>query len=356
MSRYFLACFGAALALACCSAAAQDPLPRQETVRFGTFENDMFYDTDRYYTNGIQYSVKHASDRRGNYARAYTDFLCGWLDCSDARLLASQSNFGQLMYTPNDISVRAPQPWDRPWAGLLYYEKTWTLLSPDQRQLTILSTEFGVTGRASLSEQSQKLVHRILDRDLPQGWDNQIGGSLAVLATAEQRTAREALSTRLWGDVQLNTASYWRIGVGNLQTYAAGGLAIVIGKDLPQVSPPPPGIGNKLTANARALPTATACFKVWIQCTAFGAAEARLVVYSVFLDGRLWGDDPDVERRVLVTDLTMGVRLDFPHTRSTSHGPWFAQFKVTRRSPEFRSSLISVPHHKVGALTIGTEF
>jgi lipid A 3-O-deacylase len=354
MSHYFLACSGAALALACCSAAAQEPL--QETVHFGTFENDMFFDTDRYYTNGIQLSVKHTSDRRGSYARAYTDYLCGWLDCSDARLLASQTNFGQLMYTPNDISIRAPQPWDRPWTGLLYYEQSWTLLSPGQRRLTILTTELGVTGRASLAEQSQKLVHRILDRDLPQGWDNQVGGSLAVLATAEQRTASEALSARLWGDVQLNTAAYWRIGVGNLQTYAAGGLAVVIGKDLPLVSPPPPGIGNKLAASARALPASTACFKVWIQCTAFGAAEARLVAYSVFLDGRLWGDDPEVDRRVLVTDLTMGMRLDFPHTRSSSHGPWFAQFKVTRRSPEFRSPLITVPRHSVGAFTIGTEF
>ena len=356
MSRYFLACAGAALALACCGASAQEPLPRQDTVRFFTFENDLFFHTDRYYTNGLQFSLKHATDERGSHARAYTGWLCGWLDCEDARLLASQSNVGQLMYTPNDISVRAPQPWDRPWAGLLYYEQSWSLLAPDQRRLTTLSTEFGVTGRASLAEQSQKLVHRILDRPLPQGWDNQIGGTLVVIATAEQRTAREALSTRLWGDVQLNTATFWRIGLGNLQSYAAGGLAVVIGKDLPLVSPPPPGIGNKLTGSGSALPVSTACFKVWIQCTAFGAAEARLMAYSVFLDGRPWGDDPEVDRRVLVTDITMGMRFDFPRTRSTSHGPWFAQFKVTRRSPEFRSPLISVPYHNVGALTIGTEF
>ncbi|MES2019211.1 MAG: hypothetical protein V4484_22185 [Pseudomonadota bacterium] len=53
--------------------------------------------------------------------------------------------------------------------------------------------------------------------------------------------------------------------------------------------------------------------------------------------------------------LAYGTRLDFPGTRTASHGPWFLQFKVTRRSPEFRSSL-PVPRHRVAALTIGTEF
>ena len=51
-------------------------------------------------------------------------------------------------------------------------------------------------------------------------------------------------------------------------TYAAGGLAVVVGKDLPAVSPPPPGIGNKLAkAAVRARRT---CMMTWLQCTAFG--------------------------------------------------------------------------------------
>jgi lipid A 3-O-deacylase len=237
----------------------------------------------------------------------------------------------------------------------LYYEQSWSLLAPDQRRLTTLSTRIGVTGHLSLAAQSQKLVHQLLSRPPPQGWDNQIGGSLAVMATAEQRSARDALSTRLWGDVQLNSASYWRIGVGNLQTYAAGGIAVVIGKDLPPVSPPPPGIVTKLSDASRALPASTACLRAWIQCTAFGSAEARLMAYNVFLDGPLFRHDHAVDRRVFVTDLTAGLRFDFPTTRSSHHGPWFAQFKITRRSPEFRSNF-EVPRHKVGALTIGTEF
>jgi hypothetical protein len=355
MSHFSPLCCAAALALALSiPASAQDMQTPQETVHFATFENDVYFQSDRYYTNGIQFSNKHASDHRGRLARMLTGRLCGWLGCEDSRLLTSQENVGQLMYTPNDIAVRAPQPFDRPWAGLLYYEQVFNFLSPDQRTLTTLTAEVGVTGSASLSEQSQKLVHRLLDNPLPQGWDNQIGGSLAVLATAERRRAVPALSTRLGGDVQLNTAAYWRVGLGNIMTYAAGGLAVVIGKELPEVSPPPPGIGNKMRAGV--LPSlATACFVDWLQCSAFGAVEARLMAYSVFLDGRLGKDDPSVDRRVLVKDLMLGLRLDFPRTRSNSHGPWFMQFKATRRSPEFRSNF-RVPSHGFGALTIGTEF
>jgi lipid A 3-O-deacylase len=348
-------CTGAALALAVSlPALAQDEELPQETIHFATFENDLYFHTDRYYTNGIQLSNKHTGDHRGHFTHMLTDRLCGWLGCDNNRLMTTQENVGQLMYTPSDISIKAPQPNDRPWAGLLYYEQVFTFVSPDSRTLTTLSAEVGVTGRASFAEQTQKLVHRLIDRPLPQGWDNQIGGTLGLLATAERRTAVQGLSTRFGADVQLNTAAYWRVGLGNIMTYAAGGLAIVVGKDLPEVSPPPPGIGNKMRAGVRPS-LATSCLAGWLQCTAFGAAEARLMAYNVFLDGRIGSDDPDVSRRVFVTDVMAGVRLDFPHTRTASHGPWFLQFKATRRSPEFRSNF-KVPAHRFGALTIGTEF
>ncbi len=341
---------------AVCFGAGASAQTVQDKVYFFTYENDTFFYTDRYYTNGIQFSAKRTSDNRGDFARRLSASLCRFAGCDDTRLLTSQSNLGQLMYTPRDITVARPQPFDRPWGGLLYYEQAYAFLSEDQRTLTTLTGQIGVTGEASLAEPAQKLFHRIFDRPPPAGWHNQIGNSLAVMATAEQRTARESLSLDLTADVRLNTATYWRLAAGNIQTYAAAGVAIVIGKDLPTVSPPPPGIGTKLTGGAtQKIDLLRTCMIKWIQCTGFGAAEARVVAYNVFLDGRLLRDDPSVTKRHLVLDIMAGMRFDFPNTRSASHGPWFAQFKVTRRSPEFRSA-VRVPRHTVGALTIGTEF
>ena len=345
-----------AIALAACCNCFASELPPQDRVHFFTYENDSHFYTDRFYTSGIQFSTKQSTDRRGAFARRFIGALCGWMGCTDDQLLTSQSNLGQLIYTPQDISRREPQPRDRPWGGLLYYEQAYTFISADQRTLTTLTGQAGVSGKLSLAEPAQKLFHEMLDRPRPQGWDNQIGGTLGVMVSAERRTAVDALSTELWNDVRFNTASYWRLAAGNIQTYAAAGVAVVIGKDLPVVSPPPPGIGNKVAPGATSKGAGTvACMVPWIQCTAFGSVEGRVVGYNLFLDGRLLHSDPQVRRRNFVHDLVAGTRFDFPNTRTESHGPWFVQFKITRRSREFRSS-IPVPRHRVAALTLGTEF
>lgn len=339
-----------AFALAfCCSVQAA---PRQDTVHFFTVENDAGFDTDRYYTSGLQFSRKRSFDTRGRTARSLTSWPCKVLGCDGNTVLTSQTSIGQLIFTPQDITINAPQPSDRPWAGLLYAEQAYAFLSPDQRTLTTLTGTAGFTGRLSLAEPVQKAWHQLIDRPAPRGWDNQIGTRFGLMASAERRTALEALSLPLSREVQLNTATYWRIAAGNIQTYAAAGVAVVIGKDLPPVSPPPPGIGNKVRAG-KGIPTA--CLVSWVQCTGFASVEGQLVAYNVFLDERRFRSHPHVKRRNFVRNLVLGTRFDFPGTRSASHGPWFVQFKVTRRSPEFRSS-IPIPRHRVAAVTIGTEF
>ena len=338
-----------------CSVAAQSAPPLQDTVHFFTYENDSRFYTDRFYTSGVQFSVKRSTDTRGDFARGLTKRMCRLAGCDASKVFTSQSNFGQLMYTPRDITRSEPQPLDRPWAGLLYYEQAYSFLSPDQRALTTFTGQIGVTGPASLTEPAQKAFHRLLDRPRPQGWDNQIGGSLGVMISAEKRTARQQLSFDLPRGVRFNTATYWRVAAGNIQTYAAAGVAVVVGKDLPPVSPPPPGIGNKVAGAEQRKASNLTCLVRWVQCTSFGSVEGRVVGYNVFLDGRLFRDDPDVQSRTFIYDLVLGTRFDFPGTRTASHGPWFVQVKVTRRSPEFRSPL-GVPSHKVSALTIGTEF
>lgn len=335
-------------------ACAQDA-PRKDPAHYVTWENDSRYYTDRFYTSGVQISAKYATDRRGDFARDLTHTICSWMGCDASTVFISQRNLGQLIFTPRDITQPESQPEDRPWAGYLYYEKIYSFLSSDQRTITTITGQVGATGPISLAEDAQKAFHNIFDRPRPLGWHNQIGGSLGVLVSAEKRTARESLSFDLPAGVRFNTASYWRVAAGNVQTYAAAGLAIVIGKDLPPVSPPPPGIGNKLASKRTSPISSTSCLAGWLQCTGFASVEGRLVAYNVFLDGRLFRDDPDVDKRVFVYDVVVGNRFDLPRTRRASHGPWFVQVKATHRSPEFRSRL-TVPSHRVYGITVGTEF
>jgi hypothetical protein len=333
--------------LACfCTAALAE-----ETICFGTYENDSFFDSDRHYSSGVQLSAQRRPDQRGELERNWSAALCRPMGCAHWRQLTSQSNLGQLIYTPIDIADPAPQPQDRPWAGLLYYEQVDTFVSPDEDSLTILALQAGVTGRLALAEPTQKLIHRLLDRPRPNGWEHQLGGTLGIMLSVERRSALPAFSVNLGRRVRLNTASYWRVNAGNIQTYAAAGLAVVVGKDLPVVSSPPPGVGNKLRSSR---PSLASCWFASIQCTGFGSVEARLMGYNKFLGGQTESADLAIEPRVLVYDLVLGVRVDLARTRSDGLA-WFVQYKVTRRSPEFRST-IPLPHQTLGALTIGTEF
>lgn len=344
----------AALASVLHPASAQES-PRQETVHFYTYENDSRFFSDRFYTSGVELSAKHGIDRRGDFARDLTHTLCRLTGCDASTVFANQRNVGQMIFTPRRIKRVAPQPGDRPWAGLLYYEKMYAFLSPDHKTLTTITGQLGVTGRLSLAEDAQKAVHGLFDRPRPMGWHNQIGASLGVMASVEKRTAVDALSFGLPAGVRFNTATYWRLAAGTIQTYAAVGLAVVMGKDLPVVSPPPPGINNKIAAKAAAVPRLS-CLVKWLRCTAFASVEARAVAYNVLLDGRPFqDDDPSVDKRRLVTDVVVGTRFDLPRTRTRSHGPWFLQTKVSRRSAEFRSHM-EVPSQSVYAVTFGSEF
>lgn len=331
------------LLLSAFSAAAQD-------ARFLTYENDEFFDTDRYYTNGIQFAARHARDGRSPRERSLTGSLCRWFGCADGRLLFTQNSVGQLMYTPGDITLASRQPHDRPYAGLLYLERDYLFLSPDGQVLTTLAGQAGFTGRLSLAEPAQKLVHRLVDRPEPRGWDHQVGNALVFALSVERRSAWPALSGELGGGVRLQTNTYWRLAAGTLMSYAAGGISLAVGKDLPAVSPMPPGITHRLDGGR-----ATSCLWHWVQCTAFAGLEGRYLAYNLFLQGRPWREDPAVAPRRWVGDAMAGLRLDFPRTRGPDHGPWFLQFKATRRSPEFRAPG-RVPRHTFGALTIGTEF
>ena len=329
--------------------------PRQDAVNFFTWENDSRFLTDRFYTSGVQLSTRYATDRRSDAARRLTDGLCRWLACDSATIFATQRNIGQLIFTPRDITRASAAPQDRPWAGFLYYERAYSFLSRDQQSITIFTGQIGATGPVSLAETAQKALHRAFDRPRPMGWHNQIGASLGVNASVEQRHALGSLSFDLPRGVRFNSAGYWRLTAGTVQIHAAAGLAVVTGKNLPPVSPPPPGIGNAVARSVTEQGRAVTCLFSWLQCTAFASAEARLVAYNLFLDGRLWRNDPNLDKRAVVTELVFGNRFDLPRTRSASHGPWFLQTKVTRRSPEFHSPL-GVPAHNVYALTFGTEF
>jgi lipid A 3-O-deacylase len=356
--------FAVAVALVMAVPVAAQPRLKDHSASF-TLENDLFFQTDKYYTNGVQLTVSERLDSRLDITKTVLEKVCGIAGCGADidEFLFAQTRVGQLMYTPVKIRDPLPQPLDRPWAGLLYYAADYQFGSKDERVFTTISGQVGVIGPGALAEQTQTWIHKVTKNDLPKGWGNQIGGELGLLASIEKRHAIGGVTKTESNEkpVEIRTTGYWRIAAGNIMTFAGAGLKLAIGKDLPNVVPRESGgIGVKRMSDSRPMdlsPTSanSQCLFRWLRCSAFADAELRLVAWNVFLDGAMFHDGPRISKKPLVADLSLGFRLDFPESRNSVTGPWFVQFKATRRSPEF-TSIDPVPSQTFGALTLGTEF
>lgn len=337
-----------------------------DTAASFTFENDLFFNTDKYYTDGVQLLIKQRNVDESGPPAWFAKAACLGVQCESDRVELVRHKFGQLMYTPVRITVAEPQPFDRPWAGMLYYTREYEFVSPSRESRTTLSGTVGVIGPRSLAEQTQKWIHRTFTGATPRGWDNQIRGELGLMALVERRHAVPALSTSNTEGVQLKTTGSMRGALGNIMTFVGIGGTIGVGKDLEPAAErvdnistkvfKPPDLVVQSVDDTRQAPVSRTCLLSWLECSAYAAVELRWMIRNVFLDGTMFRSGPRIEKKPLVADITVGVRVDFPRTRNELTGPWYVSFAATRRSPEFYGRRGSADPQSFGALSIGTEF
>jgi hypothetical protein len=160
------------------------------------FENDLFAETDRFYTNGIKLSfispdLKWFQDLEffqrdhlpARLANGFIDLL-PWSD-DPARQRNLSLSVGQLMFTPRDIRRSDLIRDDRPYAGWLYGSAAFH--SKTYRRLDTFEFQAGFTGPWSLAEQAQDLVHEIRGIDKARGWDNQLDTEPAFALIYDRR-------------------------------------------------------------------------------------------------------------------------------------------------------------------------
>src|SRR4051812_50189236 len=81
------------------------------------FENDLFYRTDRDYTNGVEITWTPPYRGREKMPGLIAVFVPSFFDQANVR--ASYS-MGQMMFTPEHTALSNPLPSERPYAGYLY--------------------------------------------------------------------------------------------------------------------------------------------------------------------------------------------------------------------------------------------
>jgi len=293
-------------------------------------ENDLFYDVDQHYTNGVGFIWIPGSDVSTPGWAASLVRAIPWFP-QDGRLRHGYA-FGQSMFTPSDIKIANPPLTERPYAGWLY--GTFGVATEVDERLDLLALTVGMVGPAAMAEQSQKVVHEAIGSPEPQGWDTQLHNELGVVVQY-QRSWRGALKydlTPLALDVTPSVGG----AVGNVFTYASAGVMLRLGQRLPH-DYGPPQIQPGLLGSGGFAPVGA--FGWYL----FGGVAGRAVARNIFLDGNTFGDSRSVRRDPFIGDLQWGVVLEWPKVRlSYTHILRSREYESQTAGDEFGAISLSV--------------
>lgn len=194
-------------------------------------DNDLFSNTDRYYTNGVQ--IKYRSPA-----------LAFWRINSILPVNMKQSmEYNSLelhhgMFTPFTTKVPPLLKGDRPYAATMYLKFNRRADSPEKGISQTASFDIGVMGEAALGSTLQKGVHAGLPtNDEPLGWETQIGNDIIINYNYQ-------LLRHLASSGPVSVYSITSGSLGTLNTSAETGIGIKIGTDKYFLAPLPQNFNN----------------------------------------------------------------------------------------------------------------
>lgn len=299
-------------------------------------ENDSFGSTDQYYTNGIKIGGGIPAERvSGLFTRPPNALL--------DTITEGASNhfglfFGQNIYTPRDISIAAPQPFDRPWAAWAYVGAVAQSVKEDR--LHTVEFDLGFVGPPALGKQAQKFWHNhVIDAPDPKGWGNQIRAEPGFLVSY--------LHKRRYGDrtgVQL--VPHAGLTLGTIMTLARIGGIVRAGQNMTGFGPDSIEPGGAMLKNTRRETEGGG--RDLYEWFVFAGVDGRAVAHNIFLDGSLFRDSPSVQSRDTVYDFSLGFSARWEALRVS----------VTRikRSEEFTTPVGGGGKQRFYSINIGIEF
>lgn len=332
----------AALALSSAPAAARDycnestDLP--PTVNFRV-DNDLFGHQDQGYSNGVMLTLVSPN------LKDYTDDPClpglaRWINRHLAAITPEgydQQNmvvsFAHGIFTPEDPTAVDVIPDDRPYAGVLLMSLGYNARRDDTLRTTQL--QFGIVGESALGKQIQNEVHKIVGGEKFMGWDNQLHDEpvFRVVHERMERIAPDANGLWSWDAI-----AHYGGSLGNLATYANGGVEFRFGRYLPNDfgSSPLRPAGENTAPTGNHIPANVVGFHMFL------TTDARWVLYDITLDGNTFKDSHSVDKRPFVGEYGYGMAL--------MYGRWkFAlaryhrtrEFDTQKERPVFGSFTIS---------------
>ena len=294
------------------SAIAQPSIKNNELNNFVfTWDNDVLYYTDYYYSQGLSFELTHQKLNSNpiNY------LLISLGENSGKHYSIS---IRQDMFTPTEIRDSLIRLDDRPYAGLLYLRSEKTSIIKEKQIQLKSSLDIGVRGPWSGAQQVQFYYHSIGDILLPQGWQYQMSNYPMVNYNISLQKQIWEIPKRL--EIQL----YSTMRIGTIYDDVLGGAFIKFG-----------------------------CFDSYFSSTqnkdfeAFGyfASDIKFVAYNGTMQGSLHDNpnpheikQPDIENIVATARMGLGLR----------YKRFGVNFSWIFLSPEFYGGL----NHKYNSLNL----
>lgn len=180
-----------------------------------SLDNDLFSNTDRYYTNGIHIILYNPSLAFSRINSILPVNMNKSIEFNSIEL-------HHAMYTPFSTKLPPVLKDDRPYASTLFVRFKRRTDTQLKRYTQSASVDIGVIGNAALGSYLQKGVHASLPtNDEPLGWETQIGNDIIVNYNYE--VTKEMIQSGALSASAFGTAS-----LGTLNTSAEGGLRIRI--------------------------------------------------------------------------------------------------------------------------------
>lgn len=278
------------------ASAATTLEPERGTLSF-LFENDLFYKTDRDYTNGVELSytapVQNTPQLITRLAHALPFFS------TTGKVRASYA-IGQSIYTPSDTASLIPPPTQRPYAGFLYGSVG--LTDDTGSRLDQFNLQVGVIGPSSLASDTQRFVHAVIDAREPKGWHGQLRGEPGVVLTYS-RNVKIIPPQSVLGMI-FDLEPHYGGAAGNVYDYVNAGAIARLGFNIPddygplRIEPSLPGSGFFQSTGS-------------IGAYIFAGVDGRAIGRNLFLDGNTGRAGPSVQKNALVGDLELGAALTF---------------------------------------------
>ncbi|HXP97493.1 MAG TPA: lipid A deacylase LpxR family protein [Telmatospirillum sp.] len=305
-----------ALSLASCCALSmlQNVARADDGNRFSVLEeNDSpYFHTDKHYTQGLRLSDLTPDigpqslwngpfDLVGAIAPVFSDTTASHDGAGPSHARRYAIFLGQSIFTPKDLTLKPPDPRDRPYAGWLYVG-TSLLQETNRRMLENLEIDIGVVGPGALGRQTQNDFHQFIGVAQAKGWSHEIQTEPGGMLTYE----------RLWrvsliGDGNNGVDIVPQLGgtAGNVMTYGDAGALLRIGKNLQADYGP---------ARIRPAMSGTDYFDAShldgdLGFYVFAGTQGRIVGQNIFLDGNSFRPSPSVNKKIFVADLQAGFSL-----------------------------------------------